>query len=80
MGRWYVLLVRKGCRAWVVTLSFLTAVLPGMPESMVESNDHVRAGAMLGRLRLDVGGVEGAQRRSPGDPARPHSRPPASPA
>ncbi|PYH62046.1 toll/interleukin-1 receptor domain-containing protein [Aspergillus niger CBS 101883] len=52
LGRIYVVLVRKGTFRWKITLSFETACLPSMPEDIVNSNDHVRAGAILGSLQL----------------------------
>ena len=33
-------MARKGDFAWKVTLSFESACLPEMPESIIESNDH----------------------------------------
>lgn len=48
----YIVMARRANFAWKVTLSFESACLPGMPESMVASNDHVRAGATFGNLRL----------------------------
>jgi hypothetical protein len=52
VARFYILLARRGQQAWKVTLSFLSACLPGMPEEMVYENDHVRAGATFGTLKL----------------------------
>jgi hypothetical protein len=52
LGRVYVLLVRKGKFAWNIALSFRTACLPGTSEEMLDSNDHNRAGAILGTLQL----------------------------
>ncbi|GKZ64928.1 hypothetical protein AnigIFM50267_007084 [Aspergillus niger] len=52
LGRIYVVVVRKGTFRWKITLSFQTACLPSMPEDIVNSNDHVRAGAILGSLQL----------------------------
>lgn len=52
VARIYVVLLRSGTRAWKITLSFMSACLPGTPEEMVESNDHVRAGATFGYLCL----------------------------
>jgi hypothetical protein len=52
LARIYVLLARRGTWAWKVSLSFLSACPPGMPEEMITGNDHVRAGASLGYLRL----------------------------
>jgi hypothetical protein len=48
----YILLARRKNFAWKVTLAFESAVLPGMPENIIAANDHVRAGATLGSLRL----------------------------
>lgn len=53
LGRIYIVLVRKGTFAWKITLTFHTACLPGAPEEMVNSNDHIRAGAILGSLQLE---------------------------
>ncbi len=53
LGRMYVILVRRKTFAWKIVLSFMTAVLEGMPEQFIKSNDHVRAGAVLGDLVLD---------------------------
>jgi hypothetical protein len=52
LARFYVLLARRGTSAWKISLSFMSACLPGMDEEMVISNDHVRAGATFGYLRL----------------------------
>ena len=52
-SRVYALVVRRGSFGWKIVLSFNTAVMEGMPERILESNDHVRAGAILGDLRLD---------------------------
>ena len=52
LGRIYVLLVRKGRLAWQIALCFRTACFRGVPEEMLNSNDHNRAGAVLGTLRL----------------------------
>lgn len=50
--RLYVLLARRQTWAWQVGLSIASACLPGTPEEKVEVNDHWRAGAVLGNLRL----------------------------
>jgi hypothetical protein len=52
IARLYALLARRGTFAWKIVLSFDSACLPGMPERLVETNDHVRAGATFGALRL----------------------------
>lgn len=52
MAHLYLVMARRGSFAWKVTLSFESACLPGMPEALVASNDHVRAGATFGSLRL----------------------------
>ncbi len=52
LARLYMLLARRDTQAWKVTLSFASACPPGMPEEFVISNDHVRAGATFGDLRL----------------------------
>lgn len=53
LGRLYVLLARRGTFAWNVALSLPTALGPGAAEDMLNSNDHNRAGAVLGTLKLD---------------------------
>lgn len=50
--RLYNLLMRKGMSVWNVTLAFESACPPGMDEQMIAVNDHVRAGATFGDLRL----------------------------
>jgi hypothetical protein len=57
MGRMYVLLVRRGKIAWKIVLSFMTACFDSMPEEIINSNDHMRAGAKLGELKLDRVGL-----------------------
>ena len=52
LRRLYVAACRKDTFAWLITLVLETAVLPGMPEKFVETNDHVRAGATFGHVRL----------------------------
>jgi hypothetical protein len=52
MIRLYLLLARREQRSWKVSLSFLSACLPGLPEGTVIRNDHVRAGAVFGGLKL----------------------------
>ena len=52
LARIYTLLARRGTMAWQVNLSFNSACPPGMPEEMIVSNDHVRAGATFGYLRF----------------------------
>ncbi len=61
LGRLYILMARRKSFAWKVALSFETACFEGMPEEKIYANDHVRAGAILGNLRLG-----GAQRAKPG--------------
>lgn len=53
-GRMYVLVMRRRRFVWKAALSFMTACLPGTTEAMLERNDHVRAGAILGYLELDA--------------------------
>jgi hypothetical protein len=53
LGRIYLVLARKGTFAWNVALSFQTACMPGTSEERLNSNDHNRAGAILGTLQLD---------------------------
>jgi hypothetical protein len=52
VARIYILLARRATLAWKITLAFESACLPRMPERIVAANDHVRAGAVLGGLRL----------------------------
>ena len=52
LARFYILMARRGRSAWKVALSFASACVPGMPEEMVVSNDHVRAGATFGELKF----------------------------
>ena len=52
LGRLYLVMARRKSFAWKIALSFETACFEGMPEEKVYSNDHVRAGAILGNLRL----------------------------
>ena len=52
LGRMYIVMARHKTFAWKVALSFETACFEGMPEEKVYANDHVRAGAILGDLRL----------------------------
>jgi hypothetical protein len=54
LGRLYIVMARRKTFAWKIALSFETACLEGMPEEKVSANDHVRAGAILGNLRLGV--------------------------
>ncbi len=50
--RIYQVLARKGDCAWKVSLLLTTACPPGTPQALVATNDHVRAGAVLGQLRF----------------------------
>jgi len=52
LGRMYIVMARRKRFAWKLALSFGTACFDGVPEDMVSSQDHVRAGAVLGTLRL----------------------------
>ena len=52
LGRLYIVMARRKSFAWKVALSFETACFEGMPEERVYASDHVRAGAILGKLRL----------------------------
>lgn len=52
LARIYTLLARRGTLAWKVSLSFESACPPGMPEDMIVTNDHVRAGATFGYLQF----------------------------
>jgi hypothetical protein len=55
LSRIYIVLVRRKRFAWKISLSFMSACFDGMPDALIESNDHVRAGAILGELKL--GGI-----------------------
>jgi TIR domain len=57
LGRIYVVVVRRGKFAWKIALSFKTACRDGMREEVIVSNDHVRAGAILGDMELDGTGI-----------------------
>ncbi|AFZ23564.1 hypothetical protein Cylst_1271 [Cylindrospermum stagnale PCC 7417] len=50
--RLYILLVRRKTLAWKISLSFLSACIPGTSAAMVAEKDHVRAGATYGYLQL----------------------------
>jgi hypothetical protein len=52
LARLYALLARRGTLAWKVCLAFDSACPPGVPEEMVVSNDHVRAGATFGYVQF----------------------------
>lgn len=52
LARLYILLARRGTHAWKITLSLLSACPPGTPAEIIQSNDHVRAGATFGTLEL----------------------------
>jgi hypothetical protein len=45
-------MARRKKFAWKLALSFESAVFPGAPERKIASQDHVRAGAIFGKLRL----------------------------
>lgn len=51
-GRLYLVMARRGSFAWKLALSIETACFDGVPPEMIYSQDHVRAGAILGELRL----------------------------
>ena len=52
LRRLYVAGYRRSNFAWLISLAFETAILPGMPEEVLYSNDHVRAGATFGYIEL----------------------------
>lgn len=52
LGRFYIVMLRRRNFAWKVALSFETACFDGIDEELVNSQDHVRAGAILGELRV----------------------------
>jgi hypothetical protein len=55
LGRLYILMARRKQFAWKIALSFETACFEHISEARVYSQDHVRAGAILGALRLGSG-------------------------
>jgi hypothetical protein len=65
LGRLYIVMARRKSFAWKIALSFGTACFEGVPEEKVYVNDHMRAGAILGSLRLG-----GAQREKAVDHGR----------
>jgi hypothetical protein len=52
LARFYVILARRGKCAWKVCLSFESACPPSSLDSDVAKNDHVRAAATFGDLKL----------------------------
>ncbi len=52
LSRIYLLLARKGNFAWKVILSIESACIPGMPYQTIYTNDHIRACATFGSLKL----------------------------
>ncbi|MEV4757861.1 hypothetical protein AB0J86_22475 [Micromonospora sp. NPDC049559] len=52
LNRCYVVLARRGTTAWRIVLSLASAMLPGSPDEGVTAQDHVRAAAVFGGLRL----------------------------
>jgi hypothetical protein len=52
LGRVYTVLARRGTLAWHVGLVLESACPPGSRHDVVERNDHVRAAAVIGALRL----------------------------
>ncbi|HEY2577573.1 MAG TPA: toll/interleukin-1 receptor domain-containing protein [Streptosporangiaceae bacterium] len=52
LRRLYIAAFRKQTFGWLIALLIETAVQPGMPEKLVETNDHVRAGATFGHIQL----------------------------
>jgi hypothetical protein len=53
LGRLYIVMARRRNFAWKFALCFETACPDGTPEDRIAKQDHVRAGAILGSLRLD---------------------------
>lgn len=53
LARLYLILSRRGSLAWKIALSYRSACPPGMPQVMIDSNDHIRAGASFGYLSFD---------------------------
>jgi hypothetical protein len=52
LARLYVALLRRGTRAWRLSLSLASACPPGSPDELIDANDHVRAAATYGRVEL----------------------------
>jgi hypothetical protein len=52
LRRIYIAAFRRQTFAWLVSMLFETAVQPGMPEHLVETNDHARAGATFGHIQF----------------------------
>lgn len=52
LARFYIVLARRDRWAWKFNLSFMSACLPGTADEVVRRNDHVRAGASFGFLKL----------------------------
>lgn len=53
IGRVYAVVVRRKKFAWKIVFSFMTAVMADTRSEWLRTNDHVRAGEVLGELRLD---------------------------
>lgn len=52
-AHFYILVLRKGTQAWKIELAFHSACLPDSHEETLNRNDHVRAGATLGYVRIN---------------------------
>jgi hypothetical protein len=52
LARLYLLLGRRGQRAWKIELTLTSACPPDAPYRKVAASDHRRAGAVLGGLSL----------------------------
>ncbi len=52
-AHFYILLLRKGTQAWKIELAFPSGCLPDSDEETLNRNDHVRAGATLGYIRIN---------------------------
>jgi hypothetical protein len=52
VAHFYILVLRKETRAWKIELAFHSACLPSSDEDTLNRNDHVRAGASLGYIKL----------------------------
>lgn len=52
IAHFYIVVMRHGTQAWKVELAFHSACLPGTHDETLNRNDHVRAGATFGYIKL----------------------------
>lgn len=52
VAHFYIVVMRRGNHAWKIELAFHSACLPGTDDETLNRNDHVRAGATLGYVKL----------------------------